>query len=153
MFKSKSKSILAALLVAVSMSAGALEVGTHVGRNSSIGDNFGGVSVSQKFTDRVGVEATADRTLLTGRSTNRFGVLGTYDVAKLGDLTLTAKAGGAYFSPSNLAGGYAGVAGVGASYPVSKNVSLTADYAYQYGQARVKSLNGNIYTVGLKYSF
>ena len=43
--------------------------------------------------------------------------------------------------------------GVGASMPVTKQVSVTVDFARQYGQERVQAFDGNRTTVGLKYKF
>jgi outer membrane autotransporter protein len=43
--------------------------------------------------------------------------------------------------------------GVGASVPVTKQISLTADYARQYGQDRVNQFNGDRVNVGVRYKF
>ena len=56
-------------------------------------------------------------------------------------------------SVMDLAGVTAGLVGAGVSYPLTKQVSATADYSYQFGQKRVDQFNGNTVAVGLKYSF
>jgi len=43
--------------------------------------------------------------------------------------------------------------GVGASLPITKQVSLVADYAYKIGQQRVTEYSGNTVSIGAKYSF
>jgi outer membrane autotransporter protein len=63
------------------------------------------------------------------------------------------RAGGAYLNNQTGADGYAAVVGVGASVPVTKQVSLTVDVTRQYGQDRVQSFDGDRVTAGLKYRF
>ena len=43
--------------------------------------------------------------------------------------------------------------GVGVSYPLTKQVSLTGDYRYQVGQSRVSAFDGNAFYAGVKYAF
>ena len=76
------------------------------------------------------------------------------DVAQFGAVTITPKVGVAFIDPTTTASGWQGTVGVGASYALTKNVALTADYRYQTSlQTRVESFNGNVITGGLKYSF
>lgn len=148
----KKLAIMAALAVAA-VSASAVEVGvrgTHTG--DAVADSAG-VTVGQKF-GAVGVEGTFDRSTRGAVNTNRFGLVGGYDVAKVAGITVTPKVGVAFIDPANSGlNGYATSVGVGASLPLTAKVSLVADYAYQRGQDRVRAFNGNQVSVGAKYSF
>lgn len=146
------KLAIIAILAATMGAATATEIGLRASRNTSAGLNGTGITLNKSF-GQFGVEASADRTVVDAGSLTRFGVLGTMDVAKVGGVTLTAKAGAAYIDPSVGKAGYTGVVGLGASYPVAKNVSLVADYSFQQGQARVSGFNGNNLSVGVKYAF
>lgn len=139
------------ILAATSIAASATDFGVRIGRNDSTETNNAGITVGQKV-GKFGVEAAYDR-MVVGNDNTRYSLVGTFDFAKFGAATLTSKAGLAYIEPRAGETGYAGLIGVGASYALTKDVSLTADYAYQKGQDRMVAQNGNIYSVGVKYSF
>lgn len=145
------KLVIIAMLAITSLAASATDFGLRVGRNDTTETNNAGLTVSQKF-GKFGVEAAYDR-MVTGNDNTRYSLVGTFDFAKFGAATLTSKAGLAYIEPRAAETGYAGLIGVGASYALTKDISLTADYAYQKGQDRMAAQNGNIYSAGVKYSF
>ena len=158
------KVILSAVLVALASVASATEVGGYwlweKGTNGgtiqagglSLGDKLGKVDPS---LDKVGVQATIDRSTSGGLNTNRYTATASYDVFKLGPVTTNVRAGLAYLDPQStkLSNGGAGLVGFGFAYPVTEKVSLVADYAYQKGNNITKVYNGNIITTGAKYSF
>lgn len=145
--------ISALLAVAAVGSASALEVGVSGGRLlDKTNRNVFGVSVGQKV-GKFGLTGSVDRTAVGALDQNRFKLVGSYDVVKLGGVAVSAKAGAAYLHNQNATSGYALVAGVGVDVPVTKNVSLVADYSYQFGQNRVDDFNGPTVTVGAKYTF
>lgn len=146
-----------AVLAASVAAASAMDIGLRGGRiggvdTTNVGLNTVGVTLGQQF-GKVGAEVAFDRSTVGSANLNRYSVVASYDVMKLVGFTFTGKAGAAYLNPSVGSDGYAALVGAGVSYPLTKQVSLVADYAYQAGQERVKYLNGNTVSVGAKYSF
>lgn len=144
--------VLAALALAA-VSASALELGVRAG-NSPVADNtVVGVTVGQKFGP-VGVEGAFDRTTRGDVNVNKYSLVGSYDLVSFHGVTIAPKAGVAFVDPANTGvNGYAVVVGAGASYAVTKNISLVADAMWQDGQKRSSNFDGVYYTVGAKYSF
>ena len=147
------KKILFATLATLAFSASAVEFGVNGTRDYSGTDRTGyGVTLGEKF-GAVGVEAGYNRFTQGTNDQDRYSVVGSYDVTKIGPVTLAVKAGVAYLDNQTGANGYALTAGVGASVPVVKNLAATVDYRRQEGQNRVSAFDGNQVAVGLKYSF
>ena len=146
------KFAIMAVLVVATASASAIEVGIRGVHTSKSSGDMVGVTVGQSF-GAFGAEAAYDRTTRGAANVNRWSLVGTVPVAKYAGVSFAAKAGAVFVDPSVSKNGYAVVAGVGASYPLTKNVSLVADYAYQVGQDRVRSFNGNQVSAGVKVSF
>jgi hypothetical protein len=148
------KKILFATLATLALSASAVEVGVNGTRDySGTSDRTGyGVTLGQKF-GAVGVEAGYDRFTQSTNDQDRYSVVASYDVTKIGPVTIAVKGGVAYLDNQTVANGYAVTAGVGASVPVVKNLAATVDYRRQEGQNRVSAFDGNQVAVGLKYSF
>lgn len=148
------------LAMALTLSAGvasATDVGVYGGRlfaNGSQDLNAVGISVGEKF-GKVGVQGTFDRSTSTSTNLNRYTASVSYDVAKFGQLQTNVRAGVAYLDPQSqtASNGGAGFVGAGVAYPLTKKVSVVADYAYQKGNNITKAYNGNIVTGGFKYSF
>ena len=148
------KKILFATLATLALSASAVEVGVTGTRDySGTSDRTGyGITLGQKF-GAVGVEAGYDRFTQSTNDQDRYSLVASYDVTKIGPVTLAVKAGVAYLDNQTVANGYAVTAGVGASVPVAKNLAATIDYRRQEGQKSVNAFDGNQVAVGLKYSF
>lgn len=144
------KLAIIALLSSVATMASAFEVGARLGHNDVDSTNTFGVTVSKQFGS-FGAEAAFDRSTVT--NVNRYSLVGSYDVAKLFGSTVSLKAGGAYVDPRRGVDGYAGLVGVGISYPVTPTSKFVVDYSYQKGQARVNAYNGNVVSAGLKVTF
>ena len=147
------KLIIATMLAAAALTVGATDIGLRAGRNTGNGTDLVGIVADQKLFGNFGVEGAIDRTVVKQGSENRFSLLGTYDFATVASVTFAAKAGAAVVEPKSGKSGGAALVGVGASYPLGKNVSLVADYAYERGQSRISGANGNQVSVGVKYSF
>jgi len=148
------KKILFATLATLALSASAVEVGVTGTRDySGTSDRTGyGVTLGQKF-GAVGVEAGYDRFTQSTNDQDRYSLVASYDVTKIGPVTIAVKGGVAYLNNQTVSNGYAVTAGVGASVPVVKNLAATVDYRRQEGQNRVNAFDGNQVAVGLKYSF
>jgi len=145
------KVILVAVLLA-SIGAQAVELGINGSRDTANSDRTGlGITIGQKYGS-FGVTAGFDQ-YKTGTDLYKYSVVGSYDVTNVGPVTLAAKAGVAYLDQKGSTDGYAALVGVGASYPITKQIALTADYRYQAGQSRVSNLDGSTIAAGLKYSF
>jgi predicted porin len=148
------KFAIASILALAAMSASAVEIGV----NGSY--DFGapterpgaGITIGEKF-GKFGVTAGFDRYTKT-TDQDKYSLVGSYDVATIAKTTVAVKAGAAYISNTgNVADGYAALVGVGASYPINKAVSLTADYRYQAGQSRISQFDGSTVVLGAKYRF
>jgi len=147
------KIAIATILAAAAMSASALEVGVTGTRDYSGTDRNGyGLTVGESF-GKVGVTAGFDRFTSGANDQDRYSVVAGYDVAKFGPVTVTPKVGAAYLNNQTGADGYAMTVGVGASVPVTKQVSVGLDIARQYGQDRVQSFDGNRVTAAVRYKF
>jgi outer membrane autotransporter protein len=150
------KSLFAALMV-LSGLASALEVGVNAGGVS--GKNAGGltgITVGEHF-DKFSVDAGYASAWQHNNTSNRWSLVGGYDVVEVAGVTITPKLGYVYLDNSSTnatnrtpsASAY--LVGVGASMPITKEVAVTADYAYQ--ASRNRNNEGNVLTAGVKYSF
>lgn len=149
------KLAIASLLAIAAFTAQAVEVGVTTQRDySQTPDRNGfGITVGQKY-DKVSITGGFERYTQNSNDTNRYSLVGGYDVAKFGDFTITPKVGVAFVDPKTTASGWQGSVGVGASYALTKSVALTADYRYQTAlQSRVDNFNGDVISVGVKVGF
>ena len=146
------KKIILVTALLASMGAQAVEVGINTSHSFANADRTGyGLTIGQKF-DKVGITAGFDR-FTTGTDLNKYSLVGSYDVTKVGAATIAVKGGVAYLDQKGAVDGYAALVGAGVSYPLTKELALTADYRYQAGQSRISSLDGSSVSAGLKYSF
>lgn len=121
----------------------------------TIGEKFGKVGITAGFARSNGgtpVTISTDGPY-KDQVQNRYSLVGGYDVAKIAVITITPKLGVAYLDNARDTDGYAMTVGIGATIPVTKQISLIADYARQYGQDRVNQFNGNRVAVGVSYKF
>lgn len=147
------KVILAVALAATMGAAQAVEVGVNMGKTFAGEDRpVWGLSLGQRY-GAWGVTGGFDRATRGANDLNRWSLVGSYDVARLGPVAFQAKAGAAYLDPQVKPGGYAALAGAGVEYSLSKTVKLTADYQHTLGQRRVDQFNGNSVTAGVKFVF
>ena len=121
----------------------------------TVGEKFGKVGITAGFARSNGGTPITIPTdgAYKNQQQDRYSLVAGYDVAKVGPVTVTPKLGVAYLNNARDTDGYAMTVGVGASLPVTKKISLTADYARQYGQDKVNQFNGNRVTVGTIYKF
>ena len=121
----------------------------------TIGEKYG------KFGITAGVATSTGGSPITvptdgpykGNIQDRFSIVGSYDMFNLGSTTFAVKAGAVYLNNQREDSGYALTLGAGVSYPITKRVFLTADYARQYGQKQVEKFDGDRLSVGIKYAF
>jgi opacity protein-like surface antigen len=148
------KIAIASLIALAATAASALEIGTSVTRDYSGAENRngGGITLGNQY-GKVGVTAGFERFTRGNNDQDRFSLVAGYDVAKVGPVTVTPKVGVAYLNNQTGDNGYAMTVGVGASLPLTKQVSIGLDVARQYGQDRVSASDGNTVTAGLKYRF
>jgi outer membrane autotransporter protein len=146
------KKVILVTALFASMGAQAVELGINASRDTANTDRTGyGITVGQKF-DKVGITAGFDQ-YKSGTDMNKYSLVASYDVTKVGAATIAVKGGVAYLDQKNTTDGYAALVGAGVSYPLSKQVALTADYRYQAGQSKISSLDGSTISAGLKYAF
>ena len=151
------------VLVALALSLGLIGTASAVtlGVNGGVitGGNDGGVAgvtVGEKW-GKIGVDAGFARGWGQNTTSDRWTLVAGYDVARVVGVTVTPKIGYAYLDNSNTTiamatpSASAGLVGVGASLPITKKISATADYAYQFSGS--SNNNANVITAGLKYRF
>lgn len=149
------KIALATLLALAVGSASAVDVGITTQRDYSQNQdrNGFGITVGQNY-GKVGVTGGFERYTQNTNDTNRYSLVGGYDVATFGPVTITPKVGIAYIDPTTTSSGWQGSVGVGATYAINKVTSLTADYRYQSAmQSRVNNFDGNVISAGIKIGF
>lgn len=148
------KIAIATLLAVAAFSASAVEVGINGSYDygSPTQRPGAGITIGEKY-GKLGVTAGFDR-YQKSTDQNKWSLVGSYDVYTAGAATVAVKAGAAYLDNySVVADGYAGLVGTGVSYTVAKNVALTADYRYQFGQSSVRQFDGSTISTGIKFSF
>lgn len=148
------KFAIASILAIAATAASAVEVGVTATRDYSGAENRngGGITLGQTY-GKVGVTAGFERFTRGANDQDRYSLVAGYDVAKIGSVTVTPKVGVAYLNNQTGEDGYAMTVGVGARFPVTKQVSVGLDVARQYGQDRVNSFDGNRVTAGVVYKF
>ena len=153
------KKVLVALALSLGLIGTASAVNFGVNGGVMTGGNDGGlagVTVGEKW-GKVGVDAGFARGWGQDTTVDRWTLVAGYDVAKVSGVTVTPKIGYAYLDNSNTSianaapSASAGLVGVGASLPITKQISATADYAYQFSGN--SNNNANVITAGLKYKF
>jgi opacity protein-like surface antigen len=151
------KFAIATALVLAAGTASALEFGVTATRGDTTGDtrNYGGVTLGQSFGKLNATAGFERSTVGVQGNQNRWSLVGGYDVAKVGPVTITPKLGYAYLDNQTpgIDNGSAGTVGVGFSVPVAQKVTVGLDYAYQKGQDRVSQFDGNRVTASVKYRF
>lgn|ERR1035437_4594547 len=145
------KTLLASALLALASSAFALDVGVVGGYDNNLNNGFAGVTVGQKF-GKLGVTGGFERTT-AGIVQNRWNLTGSYNVMKIGSVTLVGKGGVVYLDNEKFDSGWAGQVGAGVEIPLTAKLAATVDYRYQFGQTRVDLFNGSTVFAGVKYSF
>lgn len=151
--KNMKKIAIASIIALAAAAATASEFGVTTTRDyAGVDRNGTGITLGNKY-GRVGVTAGFERFTAGTNDQDRLSLVAGYDVTKVGAITVTPKVGVAHLNNQRGADGYAMTVGVGASLPLTKQVSLTADVARQYGQDRVQSFDGDRVSVGLKYNF
>lgn len=147
-----NKFIIAAAFASAVTAASAVEVGVTGTHDVNSNRNSVGVTVGNKYGP-VGVTAGLDHTTAGDVDQIRYSLVASYDLVKLGPVTVDARAGVGYLYNDRGADGRVGLVGVGANLPVTDSVSIVADVTRQYGQSRVEQFDGNRVTVGVKYKF
>jgi len=147
------KKLAIATLATLALSASALEVGVTGTRDYSGTDRTGyGVTLGTKF-GAFGVEAGYTRFIQGTNDQDRYSLVGSHNVTKVGPVTVALKGGVAYLMNQTGADGYAVTAGLGGSVPIAKNLAATLDWRNQQGQKNVNAFDGNQVSAGLKYTF
>jgi outer membrane autotransporter protein len=146
------KKIVFAALVAVSLSASALEVGV-TGSNLSTGNRYGvGATVGQQVAG-LGITAGVSRFNREDNDQTRWTLIADHHLIGLGPVAISGRVGGAWLDNKMSDDGFAGVLGVGASMSITKKLTAGVSIDRQWGQSVVKNLNGNVITAGVKVGF
>lgn len=152
------KLVIAAALALTSFAANALDYSLVTGRmfvRDGVDRNNIGFSIGQRF-NQWNIVGRYDYVNLNNNShANRWSILGGYDLGKVGNLTVTPKLGVSYLdNPAGRVDGLVALYGVGATLPITKEISATADLLRQHNlQNRTEIYKTNFISLGLKYSF
>jgi opacity protein-like surface antigen len=146
------KIAIASILALSAIAASAVEIGVTTTRDDTAARNATGITVGQSY-GKVGVTAGFERFTKGANDQDRYSLTAGYNVAKISTVTITPKIGAAYLNNQTGSNGYAMTVGVGASMPITKQISVGVDYARQYGQDRVQSFDGDRVTAGVTVKF
>lgn len=147
------KFAIATLIGLAAVAASAVEVGITSVQEQAMGGRTGiGLTVGQSF-GKLTATGGVERFTSAVNNQDRYSVGASYDLTKVGPVTIAATAGGAYLQNSVGESGYALTAGLGARVPVTKSVSFTVDYRLQQGQSRITAYDGNGISAGIKVAF
>jgi outer membrane autotransporter protein len=147
------KIAIATIIALAAGAASALELGVTGARDySGVNTNGYGITVGDK-AGRLGGAVGFQRFDRTGNTQDRYTLMGSYDVTKVGPATIAVKGGAAYLDNQVGQNGAALVIGAGVSVPLNKTFSVGLDVTRQYGQDRVSQFDGNMVTAGVKMSF
>ena len=145
--------VLAAMLAALG-SAQAVEIGINgTSGNYTTQPILGyGLTVGQQFCN---ASVTASVTLDNKSNVNKYGVVGAYDVVTYKTITFYVEGGASYLINDSIGveSRIVGLAGIGASVPINKNLSVYSEYTYQHGNSNANLYNGSSLITGVKYSF
>lgn len=83
----------------------------------------------------------------------RYSLTGSYDVAKVKSMTVSADLGLMYLQNQYNKNGYALAPGLTLAHPITNNTSLVASVARQVGASDVSRFDGNRLSIGLRHSF
>jgi hypothetical protein len=153
------KKVLVAFALSMGLIGTALAVNFGVNGGVMTGGNDGGiagVTVGEKW-GKIGVDAGFARGWGQDTTQDRWTLVAGYDVARVAGVTVTPKVGYGYIDNSNTTiannspSASVAIVGLGGSLPITKQISATADYAYQFSGS--SNNNANVITAGLKYSF
>lgn len=147
------KKLVIASLIFASVSASATDLGITAARGVA-GDSrtYGGVTLGQHYgpvSATVGIEQSS----VGSNDQTRYSLVGGYDVAKFGDVTVTPKLGVAYLDNQTSSNGFAMTTGVGVSVPVTNTVTVGFDVERQFGQNKVSEFNNNRFVASVKQVF
>ena len=144
---------IAALMAVSAVSASAYELGVTAVRDyAGANSTAHGLTLGTKVSG-FGVTAGFERNTQGKNDQDRLSLVADRTLVKSGRVSVAARAGVAHLDNARGADGYALVAGLGASYALTKSTALTLALDRQYGQDRVSAHDGNRVTLGVKTSF
>jgi outer membrane autotransporter protein len=146
------KLFMIATLALAATTVTAAEVGIRGVHTASSSPDMVGLTLNDKFSS-VGVQAAFDRSTRGAGTVNRWSLLAEQDLFKVNTLTITAKGGLVHVDPSFGKSGTGVALGVSATHPLSKTLSLVAEYQHQRGEKTVTKYDGNMVSLGMKVKF
>lgn len=146
------KLVIGSLFALAATTASAWDISATATRDFHAERNGGGLALGHNVGP-VRVSLGAERFIAGKNDLDRYNIMASYDVVKtkLGNLSVVG--GGAYLDNQTGQDGFAALAGVGYSFPLTKVVTLGVTATRQFGQDRVKSADGNSVTAGLRFKF
>jgi len=146
------KKVLAAIAIAAAAgTASAADLTVNYNRDTSNKINGGGLALSASV-EKATVAVTFDR-FAKGTDVDSYGVLGSYEIFKLGKLGVSGQLGLSYLDVERGRNGFAGTVGLGVSYPITKKISIVADANRIMPEDKIKSQEATIVSMGIRTSF
>lgn len=147
------KKIIATIaLTAASTAAMATDLTASVNRNYATETNAVSLTAGKQF-GAVRGEALVSRDITGGNRVTNLGANVGYPLAAVHGVTFTPKVGVNYLNAQNGTSGFGVRAGLEAAYPVTKNVTVVADYGYLRNETALRVRDGNTVGLGLRTGF
>lgn len=113
------------------------------GGGISLGKTMGGINYS----------VSVDRFAKTNNDTNIYSVNASYEVVKLMGVGISPGIGLGYLTQEKGKNGVVASAGVGLSFPLTKQFAVVTDFYRTMGQDSIKNTNATVASIGIKTSF
>jgi hypothetical protein len=146
------KTLIAAALALAATTASALDL--TVNANRDLGEKRNGAGLSLGHTVKgINLAVGVDRFDYKRGNVDLYSLTAGYEVIKVMGVGVSAQMGVAYNDSEIGRNGWALQPGVSLSVPVTKKVALVTEVRRQFGEDKIKYLNGNAVSVGLKVNF
>lgn len=146
------KTLIAAAFAMVASTASALDVTVGANRDLDAKRNGAGISVG-KSVGGFGVSAGVDRFNYVRGDVDLYSITVGRELVKVMGVSIAAQTGLAYNRSQIGANGWAIQPGLSFTVPVTKQIAVVTDVRRQFGESKVKYMNGNALSVGLKVLF
>ena len=139
-------------LMSTVATAQAVDFGVGYGRDVTNDINGVGISVTESWK-KVSLTAAVERFDVAVGEQSQISLIAGYQLLKLAGVAVEGQFGATYITSDSAKDGLTSVVGLGASMPIYKNISITADARRNIGTGSMKVHDGTTVGMGLKYSF
>jgi len=147
------KFILASALTLAATAASAWDLTVTGNRDLTADRNGAGLSISKNVEAGLSVGLGFDRFDYKKGNVDLFSAVASYEFIKVMGVGIAAQSAIAYNRSEFGADGFAFQPGIALNMPITKRTALVADVRKQYGENKIKYLDGTAVSIGLKTSF